>query len=71
MLAEPDWLAAASREEPLSELAVMVPVPDGAKDPPLPTVSAFVLVPAVMLLNARLVVVASAVHCNAPLETLL
>ena len=51
---------------PASEVAVIVPVPVAARDPPAPTVSAVVLEPAAMLLKARLVVTESAEQIRTP-----
>jgi len=51
---------------PASDVAVIVPVPVAARDPPAPTVSAVVLEPVAMLLKARLVVTESAEQIRAP-----
>jgi hypothetical protein len=44
----------------------MVPVPVGAKEPPVPTVRAAVLEPVVIALKAKLVVTESAEQTSAP-----
>jgi len=51
---------------PASDVAVIVPVPVAARDPPAPTVSVLVLKPVAMLLKARLVVTEAAEQIRAP-----